>query len=369
MKNNIYHFSKGRIALYAILKAMGISDGDEVLLQGFTCVAVPLPILHLGAVPVYVDIEQGGFNMDLDAIPRHITGKTKVIIAQHTYGIPLNMSRLTELARKYNIRVVEDCCHSLSSVYDGKKIGEWGDAAFYSYEWGKPVIIGTGGSAVINDPSLKIRMDKMYPSFKAPPALQEIRTLIEYYFHSILHRPSFFWSIRILYRLLSRAGITLGTFQRDEIRGKMTHPDRRMGGIQSKRLIKKLKLVEKYRDFRMETAEKYRRGLSSAGIALREPRPMEEVCWLRYPLLVKNKNRILEAASKRKIELGNWFVSPVHPLREDTWPVVSYIKGSCPNGEKAAREIITLPIYDKVTDKVIDRTINFLSEMNKNGNI
>lgn len=107
-KSNTFYFFKGRIALYAILKAMGVKAGDEVIIPGFTCVVVPNAVLYLGAKPVYVDIEAHTYNINTKRIEEKITEKTKAIIAQHTFGIPAEMDKILEIAKKHNLYVVED---------------------------------------------------------------------------------------------------------------------------------------------------------------------------------------------------------------------------------------------------------------------
>ncbi len=125
-----FAFWKGRVAMYAILKAMGISEGDEVILPGYTCVMDVNPIKYLGAAPVYVDIEPVTYNMDVALLEEKITPRTKVVIAQHTYGYPVDMDPLMEIASRHGLPVVEDCCLSLGSLYNGKLCGTFGVASY-----------------------------------------------------------------------------------------------------------------------------------------------------------------------------------------------------------------------------------------------
>ncbi|MFN6946977.1 MAG: DegT/DnrJ/EryC1/StrS family aminotransferase, partial [Cytophagaceae bacterium] len=117
---------------------MRISQGDEVILPGFTCIVVPNAIIYLGAKPVYVDINSETFNIDPQLIEENITEKTKAIIAQHTFGIPADMDKILHIANKHNLFVIEDSCHALGSKYKGKYVGSFGDAAFFSSQWSKP---------------------------------------------------------------------------------------------------------------------------------------------------------------------------------------------------------------------------------------
>ena len=144
-------YFRGRVALHAILNGLGIGSGDEVALQAFTCVAVPEGIMATGARPVWIDIESDGYNMAPESLESRITPRTSAIVVQHTYGIPADLERILSIAERHQIPVIEDCCHTLASTYHGKPVGSFGVASFYSFEWGKPLVAGIGGAAVVND--------------------------------------------------------------------------------------------------------------------------------------------------------------------------------------------------------------------------
>ena len=132
-----FSFWKARVALYAILNSLGIGQGDEVILPGYTCVMDVNPIKYLGAKPIYVDIEPQTYNMNPSLMEANITDKTRVIIAQHTYGYPCDMDKIFEIAARHNLPVIEDCCLSLGSKYKGQLVGTLGKAAYFSFQWNK----------------------------------------------------------------------------------------------------------------------------------------------------------------------------------------------------------------------------------------
>ena len=133
-----YGFWKGRVALYAILKALGIGEGDEVILPGYTCVMAVNPILYLGARPVFVDIDPQTFNIDPGRIEEKLTPRSRLIIAQHTYGYPADLRAIRDLSRRKGIPFIEDCCLALGSRVDGGLTGTFGAAAYFSFQWNKP---------------------------------------------------------------------------------------------------------------------------------------------------------------------------------------------------------------------------------------
>lgn len=112
-ESRIFLYWKGRVALYAILKALQINEGDEVIIPALTCVVVPNAIIYAGLKPVYIDVEEATFNMNTSLIESSITKKTKVIICQNTFGLSSNIEQILLIARKYNLLTVEDCTHGL----------------------------------------------------------------------------------------------------------------------------------------------------------------------------------------------------------------------------------------------------------------
>ena len=113
-----FTYFRGRVALAAILRGLGVKAGDEVALQAFTCVAVPEAIMSIGAIPVYVDVEPGGINMDAEDLARKIGAATRAIVIQHSFGLPADVAQLTSIARDNNLPLVEDCAHTIASRVD-----------------------------------------------------------------------------------------------------------------------------------------------------------------------------------------------------------------------------------------------------------
>ena len=151
-------FWKGRVALYAILRALGVGEGDEVILPGYTCVVAVNPVKFLGARPVYVDIEPATYNLDPDLVESKITPRTKVIIAQHTYGYPAEMDAILDIANRHGLPVIEDSCLAIGSTYKGRKTGTFGLAAFWSFQWNKTFTTGIGGMVTTSDADLAAQL-------------------------------------------------------------------------------------------------------------------------------------------------------------------------------------------------------------------
>ena len=152
-------FAAGRMAFYSLLKALNIGVGDEVILPGFTCSVMPNAVWRAGATPVFADIDKNTFGSDAGEIEKRITSRTKLIVAQHSFGIPCNVPDIVTIGKKYGIFVMEDSAIALDSAIDGIKVGNWGDAAIFSTDHSKPLNTLIGGFLYTKDKALyeKIR--------------------------------------------------------------------------------------------------------------------------------------------------------------------------------------------------------------------
>ncbi|MDA8085795.1 MAG: DegT/DnrJ/EryC1/StrS family aminotransferase [Nitrospiraceae bacterium] len=359
-----FFFYKGRVALYAILKSLGVREGDEVILPGFTCVVVPNAVSYLEAKPRYVDIDPGTYNIDPGKIAENITGRTRAIIAQHTFGIPAKMDDIIEIAKKNALPVIEDSCHAIGSKYKGRQAGTFGDAAFFSSQWSKPVTTGLGGWATANKPEIRQNLERICRSLPRPSFWDSLLLRAQYFIYAALLRPSLFWLAQDAYRKLSKYGFAIGSSTDDELSCRMPAGYAKgMSDWQKKIISEKLALIADVIEHRRWAASRYRKLLPQAGF---EPPELPDDCetvFLRYPLRVNNKKKVLESARRSRIEIGDWFLSPVHP-NTSGWGDIAYEKGMCPHGERACEETVNLPTHMRIGDREIEKTIELLSSLN-----
>ena len=138
-------FGSGRMSFYSLLKIWGIGIGDEVALTGFTCSVMANAVLRCGATPIYIDVDSETLGMDPTALRKCLTKHTKVVVAQHTFGIPCKIDEIIKIARDNGSFVIEDCALSLGSEYKGVKLGNFADAAIFSTDHTKPLNTLIGG--------------------------------------------------------------------------------------------------------------------------------------------------------------------------------------------------------------------------------
>jgi len=152
--------ANGTVALHLAYSAFGIKEGDEVITTPNTFVATTNMLLALGAKPVFVDIRMDTYNIDEGRIEEAITERTKAIVPVHFAGHPCEMDVIMNIAKKYNLKVIEDSCHALGASYKGKKIGSFGDAGVMSFHPLKSITTGEGGAVFTNskeiDESVKL---------------------------------------------------------------------------------------------------------------------------------------------------------------------------------------------------------------------
>lgn len=360
---SIFLFAKGRVALYAILRAYDIGPGDEVILPAFTCVAVPNAILYTGATPIYVDIDPATLTIDPTAVAAAIGPKTRAIIAQNTFGLSADLASLTSLGDARDIRVIDDCTHGLGGSYRDRPNGASTPASFFSTQWSKTISTGLGGFAVATDPTIATRLKAIEAEATAPsPAsIALLRTLVfgmEHGGHGRLFRTG-----RSAYRALSRRGLVPSSSSQGELEtatmppGFLTGLSSWQAGYGADRVPHLAAEVAR----RRAIAGRYSAWLRERGRTVpAEPDGIVHA-FLRYPLLVSDRATVVAASERAGVDLGDWFVSPIHPVVDglERW---GYSPGLAPHADRICRRIVNLPIMPALRDNEVDHVIGFLSD-------
>lgn len=146
--------ANGTAALEVAVRALGIQPGDEVIMPSFTIISCAMAVSKLGAVPVLVDSDLYTWNMNVDEIEEKITVKTKAIMVVHIYGLPVDMHKVMEIAKKHGVKVIEDAAEMHGQTYDGMPCGSFGDISTFSFYPNKHITTGEGGMIVTDDEDL-----------------------------------------------------------------------------------------------------------------------------------------------------------------------------------------------------------------------
>ena len=361
--NSAFSFGSGRMALYAVLKAMGIGKGDEVILPGYTCAVVPNAIIYCGAKPVYVDIDPKSFNIDISKIEEAITPRAKAIIAQHTFGLPIDMDRLKETAKKFNLKIIEDCAQALGAEYKKRKIGTFGDAAFFSFELSKVITTGCGGMAVTNDDSIGNALKEEQVKAMPLDLNTSRRMALQILFSAFLYHPCNYGWAKFVLMLLYKRRIFLPSISKEEQAGRMPscYPCR-LSGIQAQLGLSQLSKVDKINKRRIRIANIYNEMLKGLGVSVfeQDTNTYKDI-YLRYVFTVNNREEAVRVFSAHQVELGEWFNSVIVcgdlPLDK-----LFYRDGSCPNAEWAAKHSVNLPTHPRLSDRDVQRIIKVTTD-------
>lgn len=351
MCDNPLLYFRGRVALYHLLRLLGIGKGDEVLLQAFTCVAVPEAILAVGAKPVWVDLGEGSVTADPADLRAKISPCTKAIVVQHTFGIPADVDAIFSICKASNLPLIEDCCHAFATTHRERRLGTLGDGAFWSYEWGKPVIAGIGGGLFCRDHVLMDRARAEYTErFVRPSPRRELTVAAQYFMHGLLYGPRRFWTVRRAFRFFSRAGVAASNYNPvGTDAGVAADFGWRACSFSRHRFPRARRRASAFLERRKAQAAVYSHGLRDV-VAFPTVPTGSNVVYSRFPILVPNKDALLASASAANLELAAWFSTPVHPLAGDDLRLVHYREGSCPRAEEAARTLVSLPLGPKVNE-------------------
>ncbi len=360
----VFSFWKARVAFYAALKALGVGAGDEVILTGYTCVMNVNPIKYLGAKPIYVDIEPNTFNINPDLIEAKITPRTKVLLAQHTYGYPCDMDRISAIAQKHNLILIEDCCLSLGSTYKGKTVGTFGKAAYFSFQWNKPITTGLGGMLITSDEKLAGQIEQLRQTQMLKPGFKEIALLAaELAVYRLFIYPRTTALAQQLFRFLTKKGAVVGSSSSDEFNPMMAADFfKAMSGVQSASGCRQMKKMQHNIAHRKKMAARYDSLLAQKGFPpRRHDKAIVDPVLVRYPLRIEEKEKALELAASAGVELGSWFECTLHPI-ETPLEKYDYIRGSCPQAEKVSQETVNLPLHPRAGESTIRRTVDFISQ-------
>jgi dTDP-4-amino-4,6-dideoxygalactose transaminase len=352
--DDIFLYWKGRVALFAILKAMDIHEGDEVVLPAFTCVVVPNAIKYLGAKPIYVDIDAKTYNFDLKQLESKITDNTKVIICQNTFGLSSNVEKVVDFAKMHNIKTIEDCTHGFGGTYKGKPNGSYCDAAFYSTQWNKPYSTGVGGFALVTDKDLKAKLEKVNADLEPATFKDKISLSTLYFVREKILTDRRYWRMVKLYRWLSKHKLVQGSSSGTEIESTEmpSHYFKGMSTTQMKKGITNLAKLGEMIPLRKANAATYSEYLKSKDKTYVPTEQFQDHSFLKYPFLVKERDEVMRIAEECKVPLGEWFCSPIHPVMEhfDQW---DFRECDFPVATKYSSEMLNLPTDVKDTAPVL----------------
>ena len=297
----------GTNAITLALRALGISDGDEVITVSNTAIPTVSAIVTAGATPVFVDIDPNTYLMDVTKVEAAITPRTKAILPVHLYGQCVDMDPLLDIARKHRLSVVEDCAQAHGAEYKGRKAGSMGDISTTSFYPTKILgAYGDGGMINTNDEGIARR----------------------------LRRLRFYGAEKTYYA--------------------MEHGyNSRLDEIQAAILLTKLPKIEQYVSRRREIAAMYQERLAGSGLILPEEASYGRHAYYLYVVRHPNRDEIIKKLHENHIHVNISYPWPIHTMK--AYEYLGWHTGDLPETEAAAKEIFSLPMYPSLSDEEVER--------------
>lgn len=307
-----YGVGNGLDALKIAVMALGIGDGDEVIVQANTFIATALAISDCKATPVFVDSD-AFFGIDSSKIEAAITSRTRAIMVVHLYGQPCDMDEIMRIAKNHNLFVIEDCAQAHGALYKGKKVGSFGDVGCFSFYPTKPVgAFGDAGAVLVDDDNLaqKIEMIRNYGS-------------------------------RIKYK--------------HEIIGVNS----RLDEIQAAILGVSLKHVNEGNEERRRIAQKYKDGIKNCRIQVMDERADVYHVYHIFPITCSERDRFMKYLSDNGISAGVHYPIPCHLA--ECYKYLGYKNNTFANAENYAKTLVSLPIYVGLKDEEVNYVIEVIN--------
>lgn len=304
----------GLDSLFLALKALGIKRGDEVIVPSNTYIATALAVTYVGATPVFVEPDINTFNIDSSLIENAITSKTRAIMPVHLYGQPCDMDSIINVAKKYNLYIVEDCAQAHGARYKGKVVGSFGDAAGFSFYPGKNLgALGDAGASVTDNEEIakKIRALGNYGS--------------DYKYHHILQGNN-----------------------------------SRLDELQAAFLSAKLPRLDEINCQRREIAKKYLEGISNPNIILPMVPDYAEPVWHIFGIRCRNRDKLEKWLNNSGIGTNKHYPIPMH--LQECYAGLGFKKGDFPIAEEISQTELSLPLYYGMTEEEIKYVIDRVNE-------
>lgn len=302
----------GTAALMVALTAAGVGPGDEVITTPFTFIATANSIIFTGAKPVFVDIDPDTFNINPELVEGAITKRTKAIMPVHLYGLMADMEKINKIARKHRLIVIEDAAQAHGADINGKKAGSWGLAGTFSFYPTKNMTTGEGGMITTNDKNLAKKAK-----------LLRNQGMEKRYYHDII-------------------GYNF-----------------RMTDIAAAIGIEQLKKLESFTKKRIKNAEYLNKKLSDVGgvVIPKTPKNYRHV-YHQYTIRVRNRDLLTTGLEKEKVGYGVYYPVPIHKQK----PYKEFSNLKFPEAEKAARQVVSLPIHPDVSKNDLDKIHHILTD-------
>ncbi|MDU7215304.1 DegT/DnrJ/EryC1/StrS family aminotransferase [Clostridium sp.] len=334
----------GTDALVIALKALGIKEGDEVITTPFTFFATAESISAVGAIPVFVDIVKETFNIDPSKIEEKITKRTKAIMPVHIFGQSADMDAINEIAKKYNLKVIEDACQAVGAEYKGKRIGSLGDVACFSFFPTKNLgCAGDGGMIVTSDENVATiaRALRTHGSGENGQKAYNLLNNIDEEIETIKNADD------TVYNPLKYYNYLIGH-------------NSRLDAMQAAILLEKIKHIDKWNAKRREIAAIYDENLKDTDLVTPYIDKNNTAVYHMYILQSDNREAILKKLQSKNVSTGVYYPVPLH--LQKAYKNLGYKEGDMPVAEYLSHRTFAIPVYPELNTNQIEYIVNSIKE-------
>lgn len=370
-------FAAGRMAFFTILKVLGIGKGDEVILPGFTCSVMANAVWRAGSIPVFADIDIETLGSGAQEIEKKITPRTRMIVAQHSFGIPCGISDIVKLGKKYGIFVLEDSAITLDSSVNGIPVGNWADAAIFSTDHTKPLNTLIGGFLYTANKALYDRIRLFCEPLTGLSKAHQERLYNQFIFERINFEPKRYPRTKIISRIrnfikkpkIQGSPVFLEADYKKNFPSDTGYPyPARMPPFLSKLGIFELERWNKEKRRRKELLNEYIKIATQAGFGSHLPKAYFnsslDIVPLRFAFQHRDAAKIKHRMSRFIDIEGIWFQTPIICC-PDGPQSLGYRYGNCPISEDTCKRIINWPcvIHKKWEASVLENFRNLINRI------
>lgn len=341
--------NSGTDALVLALRACNVRPGDEVITTAFSFFATAEAIASIGAIPVFVDIKESDYNIDSTKIEAAISDKTKAIVPVHIFGAPCDMDSIMEVAKKYNLKVIEDDAQAIGSDLNGKKAGTLGDVGCFSFYPTKNLGgAGDGGMVTTND-------ENIYTALKAlhEHGAGENGAKTAYYFGDMMEDES-----------CKTNEVATDLYNPYKYYNYLIGYNSRLDSIQAAVLSIKLKYLDGYNDNRRNIAKRYIDELTDK-VTLPLYSGKINPCWHQFVVRTDYKNELCTYLSEQGVGNGSFYPVPLHKQKAFNSLNSNNENLILPIAEKTCEQTVCLPIFPEMTQEEITYVIEKVNEFFK----
>jgi dTDP-4-amino-4,6-dideoxygalactose transaminase len=356
-----YTFNYARSGMYILFKSLGLNTGNEILVQGFTCSAAVNPAIWAGLHPVFVDINVDTGNMDMDDLKNKYTKKARAVMFQHTFGNSTGIDEALNFCKENGLILIEDCTNTIMGKHDGKLIGSFGEASIFSFGRDKAVSGVNGGVILLNTDKFLDYFEKNLHNLEYPGIYWTFKELLYPVLWQIIKSSYSVGFGKAFHLLFTKLGLLTRASTIQEKLAKIPESvPKQLPNSLANLAFFQLQDVEELNNHRIKINDVYSDGLSG----IQEVRTFtfnSDNIPLRYPLLVKDKDKLLDYLAQKNILVGDWYDKPVTPF-ETSLEKIGYYAGVCKTAELVCGQIINLPNHINIDKEEAKRIVSVIED-------